>query len=120
MASDLTRYTHWQGPEPDADGEWVRASEAEAALAEKDREIAVLEAESEIRRHHLSLALAREVKLEAKLAVFRIREHRIPDRAVKQIKAADALADALEAWDAGKANPNDLWDARSAYRAVVN
>jgi len=73
MASDLTRWTvgtTYCDPDPEQ-GIWVRASEAEAALAEKDRKIAVLE---------------------AKLAASRIREDRIPDRVVKQLAAVKNLA----------------------------
>jgi len=86
----------WQGPEPDAHGDCVRASEAEAALAERDERIKEREAEREAWRMTAENRLRRIKELEAELAASRLREDRIPDRAVRQIGAADALADAVK------------------------
>jgi len=85
--SDLTHYRFGGGTGGNViAGDWVRASEAEA----------------EIR------------KLKAQLAAARIRKDRIPDRAMKQIKAADALADAVADWrQAG------MEDEYGSQRAVV-
>jgi len=58
-------------------------------------------------------------ELEAKLAASRIRQNRIPDRAVKQIQAADALADAVDGYleSTGCEDDSSVVDAAlTAYR----
>ena len=90
--SELTHYD-WMGHgmSPTVRGKWVMADAAEARIKE----------------------------LEAKLAASRIRQNRIPDRAVKQIKAADALADAVDGYleSTGCEDDSSVVDAAlTAYR----
>jgi len=123
--NELTRYAVWDQSDhvQDIGGKWAKAVEAEAALAENDREwreiadslqaesdanfadaeraearIKELEAGSNAWQHHLSLARAREVKLKARL------------------QAAEALAEQVTDYFTGRPDGEDLLFAADAFR----
>jgi TolA-binding protein len=118
--SDLTRWTVWPGPERDGEGEWVKAEEAEARIAELEKEIGFLKRQGVAAQG----SAQRQIKeLEAKI-------ERLTNRGIEDMKftiaeqearlrAADELADRADDFIAANLVPKvrkALIRALTAYR----